>query len=203
MWAHFRRVCKPNAAIVLTASQPFTSALGASNLAMLKYSWAYVKRRPVGHLNAHKRPMNGFEDVLIFYSKQPTYNPQGLSHYGKVNRRTNGDCYRGAGQENLQEFSGYPSGVIHFGQNEPSVHPTQKPVALMAYLIRTYTQAGETVLDCTMGSGTTGVACKQEGRNFIGIEQDADYFAVAERRIADCDSLLSFGNAVLYPKESL
>lgn len=184
MWDNVRRVLKPNGAAVFTASQPFTSALGASNLPELRYSWSWRKSAATGHLNAKRMPMSDFEDVMVFYRSQPTYNPQGLIPYGKLTRRGgNGGCYGDSGKENLQEFTNYPRRTLEIASEGATVHPTQKPVALMEYLIRTYTNEGETVLDFTMGSGTTGVACVNTGRNFIGIERDPEYFRIATDRI--------------------
>jgi len=198
LWEEYRRVCKPNAAIVLTASQPFTSALGASNLSMLKYGWYWRKTRATGHLNAKKMPMKDIEDVLVFYASQPTYNPQGLKPLGVVQRNSASHIARGVSSdptsvvtggitraEYVQESTSYPRQVLEFASEGATVHPTQKPVALMEYLIRTYTNEGETVLDNTMGSGTTGVACRNTGRSFIGIEREPDYFAIAEQRVHD------------------
>jgi site-specific DNA-methyltransferase (adenine-specific) len=186
MWEQLKRITKPNGAIVLTASQPFTSALGASNLPFLRYSWSWKKSRHTGHLNAKRMPMSDFEDVLVFYKKQPTYNPQELVPYNKLNRRGgNGECYGESGKINFQEFTNYPRRSLEIPSEGKSIHPTQKPVALMEYFIRTYTNAGDTVLDFTFGSGTTGVAAKTLGRSFIGIELDPDYFAIASKRIAD------------------
>ncbi len=187
MWAHLKRVIKPNGAIVMTASQPFTSMLGASSIGILRYSWQWKKNNATGHLNAKRMPMKECEDVLVFYSNQPTYNPQGLVRYGKVNRRGgNGDCFGKSGLSNFQEFTNYPRTILEipYDRNR-GLHPTQKPVALMEYLIRTYTNEGETVLDFVMGSGTTGVACKNLNRNFIGIELDSDYFQIAKSRIGE------------------
>ena len=192
MWEHLKRVIKPNGAIVMTASQPFTSALIMSNVAMFKYDWVWQKPKGTGHLNAKKMPMRDKEDVLVFYSKQATYNPQFLP----------GDAYREkSGWKNTKGYAGYgadkrtgnnndgkrfPKQVIKFGVVERgTVHPTQKPVALMEYLVRTYTHEGETVLDFTMGSGTTGVAAKNLGRKFIGIELDQTYYDIAEKRITE------------------
>jgi site-specific DNA-methyltransferase (adenine-specific) len=186
MWEQLKRITKPNGAIVLTASQPFTSALGASNLPFLRYSWSWRKSCATGHLNAKRMPMSDFEDVLVFYKKQPTYNPQGLVPHGKVTKRGgNGGCYGDSGKANFQEFTNYPRRSLEIPSEGKTIHPTQKPVALMEYMIRTYTNAGDTVLDFTMGSGTTGVAAKNLGRSFIGIELDPDYFALASKRIAD------------------
>lgn len=184
MWEQLERVIKPNGAIVMTASQPFTSILGASNIEMLRYSWVWRKTAATGHLNAKRMPMKNHEDVLVFYAKQPTYNPQGLSDFGRVVRRGgNGGCYGDSGKKNIQEKTGYPRTVQEFGSAGKTVHPTQKPVALMEYLIKTYTNEGETVLDFTMGSGSTGVACVNTSRDFIGIELDPDYFEIAKQRI--------------------
>ena len=180
LWAHYRRVCKRNAAIVLTASQPFTSALVMSNAEDFKYCW-YWKKRPVNFLNAKKQPMRNIEDILVF--RGGTYNPQGLIPCQKINRRSNSTETNGAhGLENISEFANYPAQVLEM-TGERGLHPTQKPVALMEYLIRTYTNEGETVLDNTMGSGTTGVACANTGRKFIGIERDENYFKIATERI--------------------
>lgn len=201
MWAHFKRVCKPNAAIVLTAAQPFTSALIMSNVKMFKYCWVWDKHIPRGFATAKFRPMMKHEDVAVFCDGKTPYFPElverakpvTVKNYAKKGNNSSNSI----GDFNTGQSFTYthktPDSIIVgcWEANAGKVHPTQKPVALMAYLIRTYTQPGETVLDCCFGSGTTGVACKQEGRNFIGIERDPAYFAIAERRIADCDSLLS------------
>jgi len=184
MWVQLQRVIKPNGAIVMTASQPFTSILGASNIKALRYAWVWKKSAATGHLNAKRLPMKNHEDVLVFYTKQPTYNPQGLQDYGKIVRRgNNGGCCGDSGKENFQAKTRYPRTIQKFKSEGKTVHPTQKPVALMEYLIKTYTNEGETVLDFTMGSGTTGVACQNLNRNFIGIEKDEKYFKIAKERI--------------------
>ena len=198
LWAQYRRVAKPNAAIVLTASQPFTSALGASNLEWLKYGLYWQKSRATGHLNAKRMPMKDIEDCLVFYKEQPTYNPQGLLPLNKKQKNSASHIARGITSdptsvvtsgitqaEYLQEFTNYPRQVLSFASEGSTVHPTQKPVALMEYLILTYTNEGDVVLDNTMGSGTTGVACMNTGRKFIGMEQDAKYFEIAQKRIHD------------------
>jgi len=185
IWAQLKRIVKPNGAIVLTASQPFTSALVMSNVAMFKYCWVWLKNFKTGHLNAKKQPMRSVEDVLVFYSVQPSFTPQGLSTWGKIkDRGSSPRTNRPAGIVSLQTHTGYPDQQLSFSRDLPSVHPTQKPVALMEYLIRTYTNEGETVLDFAMGSGTTDVAAVQTGRRFIGIEKDAGYFTIAKERIA-------------------
>lgn len=189
LWREYRRVCKPNAAIVLTASQPFTSALGASNLAGLRYAWVWEKSAATGHLNAKRMPMKLHEDILVFSDAPHKYNPQDLKPFGKVVRRgNNGGNFGKSGTENFQKWTNYPRSILRFPSDTNTVHPTQKPVALMEYLVRTYTDEGETVLDNTMGSGTTGVACANTGRRFIGIEKDADFFRVASERISEANT---------------
>ena len=186
MWAQVWRVLKPNGAAVMTASQPFTSALVMSDPKRFKYQWVWEKSAATGHLNAKRQPMRNHEDVLVFYQKQPMYQPQGVTAFGKVTRRGhNGGCYGASGSSNVQELTGYPRSVLRVPSEGKTVHPTQKPVALMEYLIKTYTNEGDTVLDFTMGSGTTGVACVNLGREFIGIELDPGYFEIAENRIKD------------------
>jgi len=186
MWEQLKRVIKPNGAIVLHASQPFTSILGDSNIKDLRYSWVWEKSAATGHLNAKRMPMKNAEDVLVFYKKQPTYNPQGLIDCNKIVRRgNNGDCYGDSGKENLQTKTNYPRTIQKFKSEGKTVHPTQKPIKLMEYLIKTYTNEGETVLDFCMGSGSTGCAAKSLNRDFIGIELDQNYFDIAKKRIAE------------------
>lgn len=201
LWAQYRRVAKRNAAIVLTASQPFTTALIASNMREFRYCWVWAKSRVTGFANAKVQPLRCVEDVAVFYRARPTYNPQGLTRIDAVKRNggtVGGDSLRGdtaksagrgslrtAGAEYVQEFTGYPRQVLNIGSESKTAHPTQKPVALMEYLIRTYTHEGETVLDNCMGSGTTGVACINTGRQFVGMERDAGHFATAATRIGD------------------
>jgi site-specific DNA-methyltransferase (adenine-specific) len=197
LWAAYKRITKPNAAIVLTASQPFTSALGASNISWLSYQWYWRKTRATGHLNAKKMPMKDVEDVLVFGRRLPTYNPQGLMQVDRIVKNSASHLARGVSSEATsvvtggitrkeyrQTLTGYPRQVLDIASEGNTVHPTQKPVALMEYLIRTYTNEGGTVLDNCMGSGTTGVACVNTGRRFIGIEKEAKYFEIATQRIA-------------------
>ena len=182
LWSEYRRVCQ--GPIVLTASQPFTSLLVVSALDLFKYAWVWEKSAATGHLNAKRMPMKLHEDVLVFAIGDQVYNPQGLVPHNKVTRRgSNGGNFGASGKENFQEWTNYPRSIVHFPHEGKAVHPTQKPVALMEYLLRTYTNEGETVLDNCMGSGTTGVACANTGRNFIGIEKDDKYFAIASARI--------------------
>jgi len=184
LWAHYRRVCR--GAIVLTAQTPFDKVLGASNLGMLKYEWLWVKTKATGHLNSKLQPMKNHENVLVFYRTQPTYNPQGLVKKSVPTIRKGGDNggnYGKSDKDALQEYENYPRSVLEIPSEGKTVHPTQKPVALMEYLIRTYTNEGELVLDNCMGSGTTGVAAINTGRRFIGMEKKPEYFAIAEDRI--------------------
>ncbi len=192
MWKQLKRVIKPNGAIVMTASQPFTTTLISSNMKMFKYCWSWNKGRGSNFGAVKKRPFNSFEDVAVFYTAQCTYNPQMWK--GKAYKRPQGnipesiDRRRWSSPKVTTVSSGerYPLSVISlpkYSLKGKNGHPTQKPVALMEYLIKTYTHEGETVLDFTMGSGTTGVACKNLGRDFIGIELDEKYFKIAEERI--------------------
>ena len=186
MWEQLKRVIKPNGAIVLFGSEPFSSMLRCSNLKMFKYDWVWVKNRATGVLNAKKQPLRTYENISVFYEKQPTYKPQGLIPYNKNSRNSKKDSeVYGKGQTNsyTQEWSNYPKNILQFDSVQRTQHPTQKPVALLEYLIKTYTNEGETVLDFTMGSGSTGVACANTNRNFIGIELDQGYFDIAKQRI--------------------
>lgn len=187
MWEQLKRVIKPNGAIVMTASQPFTTNLISSNYKMFKYCWVWEKPKGTGHLNARKQPMNNYEEVCVFYSKQCNYTPQ--MTLGEAYRAKSGKSeFDGYGKDRRigSDNSGYryPKRIQKFiGVERNTLHPTQKPVALMEYLIKTYTNEGETVLDFAMGSGTTGVACKNLRREFIGIELDEGYFNIAVGRI--------------------
>lgn len=190
LWKHYKRVCK--GAIVLTAQTPFDKVLGASNLPMLRYEWIWEKTNATGHLNAKRAPMKAHENILVFYKKLPTYNPvKTTGHVRKTataDRATLQSTNYGtqAGVTFYDSTERYPRSVITFASDKQRVklHPTQKPLALMDYFIRTYTNPGDVVLDNCMGSGTTGVACRLNGRRFIGIESNAEFFAIAESRIA-------------------
>ena len=197
MWEQLKRVIKPNGAIVMTASQPFTSALVMSNVKMFRHSFVWDKVSPTGHLNAKKKPLLRHEDVLVFSPLKHgcfSYNPQmrtGEFRNKSPKRSTDniaGRCY-GVVNHKRDNYNDqyYPTSVYELSTANRigKVHPTQKPVALMEYLIRTYTNEGETVLDFTMGSGTTGVACINTGRSFIGIELDEDYYKTASKRLED------------------
>jgi site-specific DNA-methyltransferase (adenine-specific) len=190
LWGAYKRIIKDNGAIVLTAAQPFTSALIISNIKWFKYCWVWDKANPTGFLNAKKQPLRQTEDIVVFYDKLITYNPQ-MEIRGKP--RIKGGYNKLYGSENYGKFYNscsknnlyYPTNLLKVSNahKKGKVHPTQKPVELMEYLVKTYTNQNDIVLDNCMGSGTTGVACKNLGRNFIGIEQDPNYFEVAKARI--------------------
>jgi len=193
LWEHYWRVLKTSGAVVLFGSEPFSSYLRMSQIKYYKYDWIWVKPKGTGHLNAKKMPMNDYEVISVF-QKKLQYNPQfskGSKFRNKAGKNIEScssmtDCYGAyTNFRNDNEGTRYPKRVIHFGVVERgTVHPTQKPVPLLEYLIKTYTNEGETVLDSTMGSGSTGVACVNTGRSFIGIEKDDKYFEIAENRIS-------------------
>jgi site-specific DNA-methyltransferase (adenine-specific) len=207
LWEQYRRVLKPLGAVVLTADQPFTSQLILSNLEWFKYEWIWKKKKTTGFLLANYRPMKETEDIVVFSAGgaaaasrnggNMTYNPQGLieknvkkkNNAKRLGKFLHNPEHMGAGNKLLheteyeQKYTNYPSEILEFGLDKGVIHPTQKPVALMEYLIRTYSNEGETVLDNCMGSGTTGVACVNTNRNFIGIEMDAEYYSASCERI--------------------
>jgi site-specific DNA-methyltransferase (adenine-specific) len=188
LWAAYKRLIRPHGAIVLTATQPFTSALAASNLKWLRYEWIWIKGCPTGYLNAHYRPMPQHENILVFSeSGRTTYNPQDLKPFDKMHVRGTTSNYGEHKEENFQASTNYPRSLLSFPYDLPKLHPTQKPVALFEYLVRTYTDLGELVLDNAMGSGTSGVACVQSGRDFVGFETDPAYFKIAQKRIAQAE----------------
>lgn len=193
LWAEYWRVCKPNAAVVLTAAQPFTSALVMSQPREFKYDWTWRKQIGRGHLNAKKMPLKDKEDVCVFYRQQCTYNPQ--MTFGKPYSAKEKGAFRESKKttENYGAFSNenradnggvrYPKQVLDFNSVERGIHPTQKPVSLFEYMIRTYTDEGMTVLDNCAGSGTTAIAAERTGRSWICIERDPEYYARACERV--------------------
>lgn len=195
MWEQLKRIIKPNGAIVLFGGEPFSSMLRCSNLKMFKYDWVWNKTKPQGFLNAKARPLVEHELIHVFSSgtctstsKTMTYNPQGLINVDVLLKNTDTESMgkrksRKSGSEYKQTQSGYPRSILRYAHDQSKLHPTQKPVALLEYLIKTYTQEGEIVLDFTMGSGSTGVACVNTNRKFIGIELDEKYFEIAKNRI--------------------
>lgn len=195
MWEQLKRIIKPNGAIVLTASQPFTSTLISSNITMFRYCWVWNKGLATGFLNAKKQPLRQTEDIVVFYKKQCNYFPQ-MTVRGKPRNK---NTAKGKSAEVYRELISvpkfnneyYPTNLLYISNSNQKikVHPTQKPVALMEYLIKTYTNEGETVLDFTMGSGTTGVAAMNLNRRFIGIERDEKYFEIAKARIENVQTV--------------
>ena len=193
LWKQYRRVVKENGAIVLFSAQPFTTELISSNKAMYRYEWIWHKTQAKNHLNAKRQPLRAHENIEVFYKKPPVYNPQMThGHKRKVctnnyTREATGDgCY---GSEKRKTFydstDRYPVDVQTFSNGDQThrYHVTQKPVDLLAYLIQTYTNPGDVVLDNCMGGGSTGVACVQTGREFVGIELDPEYYQIAKERI--------------------
>jgi site-specific DNA-methyltransferase (adenine-specific) len=187
LWEQYKRIIKDNGAIVLTASQPFTSALVMSNIKMFKYEWIWDKDRSCGSVLAKIRPLKYHENVLVFCKSKEIYNPQMTK--GKMQKKASGGKSDNYGNVPIVRYNSdtyYPRSIQTFKachNMTGKVHPTQKPVALFEYLIKTYTNEGDLVLDNCMGSGTTGVACKNLNRHFIGIEKDKEYFKIAEHRI--------------------
>ena len=186
LWAGYERIIKDNGCIALFGQPPFDKKLACSNLKLFRYEWVWQKTQGTGHLNAKKMPMKAHENILIFYKSLPTYKPQMRTGKPYV-------CKSGRGSTNYREQNSvvtvntggrYPIDVLTY-HSEKGLHPTQKPVPLLEYLIKTYTNEGETVLDNCMGSGSTGVACVNTNRNFIGIELDENYFNIAKERIMD------------------
>ena len=201
LWEQYKRIIKDNRAIVLFGAEPFSSKLRMSNLDWYKYDWIWVKNNAVGFVNAKLKPMNKHEVLSVFSNGKTSngnknnmlYNPQGLIPYNKPNKSGNkkgkdNTYWRPSlkssnNEEYIQQWTNYPTTVLFFNKVQKAVHPTQKPVELCEYLIRTYTNEGDLVLDNCMGSGTTGVAALQNNRNFIGMELDENYFKIAQQRI--------------------
>ena len=201
LWEQYKRIIKDNRAIVLFGAEPFSSKLRMSNLDWYKYDWIWVKNNAVGFVNAKLKPMNKHEVLSVFSNGKTSngnknnmlYNPQGLIPYNKPNKSGNkkgkdNTYWRPSlkssnDEEYIQQWTNYQTTVLFFNKVQKAVHPTQKPVELCEYLIRTYTNEGDLVLDNCMGSGTTGVAALQNNRNFIGIELDENYFKIAQQRI--------------------
>lgn len=193
LWDQYERIIVDTGAIVLFASQPFTANLISSNYTMFKYCWVWDKVRPFGFLDSKIRPMKRHEDVCVFSKagcsngSKPimSYFPQDLVYSPRLNRKSRSNILNSEPQKNIvmAEYTNYPQSILTFSPDKNVGHPTQKPVPLLEYLIKTYTLEGETVLDNTMGSGSTGVACVNTKRDFIGIELDKTYFDIATKRI--------------------
>ena len=196
LWEQYKRIIKPNSAIVLTSSQPFTSQLVMSNLEWFKYEWTWIKNKSSNFLNTKKQPLRQIENILVFYKNNTTYNPQKTQGHKPVNsftKRSDGETtgktqmgFRGGGQTDR-----YPTNVLNFpvvnndNSNGDKFHPTQKPVPLFEYLIKTYTNEGDLVLDNCAGSGTTAIAALNTNRNYILIEKEEKYIEVINKRISD------------------
>lgn len=196
LWAAYKRVLKPTGAVVLTACQPFTSKLVLSNPRWFRYEWVWDKVASTGFLDANRRPLRRHESILVFSPKRPSYHPQmteGMPYTckkkGHVTETLGDKAATKREWTTVNKGTRYPTSILRIsganGATKGKFHPTQKPVDLMEYLVLTYTRPGETVLDNTMGSGTTGIACMRLDRRFIGIERDPSYFAIAERRIQE------------------
>jgi DNA modification methylase len=196
LWKQYERVIKDNGAIVLTATQPFSSLLVMSNTKIFKYEWIWQKSHPTGHLNSKKQPMRQHENICVFYKKQCIYNPQMIKKSYLDKRTKSGqiekvDVYNSFTKVDRQidVTDGYPKTIQYFATpfkgGEGGKHPTQKPIALFEYLIRTYTNEGELVLDNTAGSGTTAIACLNTNRQFIVMEKEQKYYDIILKRVGD------------------
>lgn len=193
LWEQYNRIIKDNGAIVLFGSEPFSSKLRMSNLKMYKYDWVWEKTKPSGHLNAKKQPLRKYENISVFYKKQCTYNPQGLV-YGHFNNNRPSRSKKIKGKYTfgieydfgISNATNYPSNILIYSNgNNNNLHPTQKPVALLEYLIKTYTNEGETVLDNCAGSMSTVIASINTNRNCIAIEKDKNYFEIGKKRVIE------------------
>ena len=195
MWNVLKKIRKPNAPILLFGNEPFNSYLRISNINEYKYDIYWQKERATNIFQLKKRPAKVIETINVFYKEQPTYNPQMTDHLGpkRTNKVKNGKLGVLVDSQNRKPFEyndtgkRYPLQVVQFKRDilSSNLHPTQKPIALMEYLIKTYSNEGDTILDFTMGSGSTGIACKNTNRNFIGIELNEEYFDIAKKRIED------------------
>ena len=192
LWEQYNRIIKDKGAILLFGSEPFSSKLRISNLRMYKYDWIWKKTKAQGFLNSKKMPLKDYENICVFYKRLPVYNPQGIIYGNFQNDRKSKynkgeDIYGKEKEFGISHMSNFPKQIIEFSNpsGKGQLHPTQKPVALLEYLVKTYTNEGDTVLDNCMGSGTTGVACVNLHRKFIGIEKDKKYFEIAKTRIKE------------------
>ena len=202
MWDELKRIIKPNGAIVLFSAEPFSSTLRMSNIRNYKYDWIWVKDKPSNFVMANKQPMRYSENISVFYTKQPTYNKQMIPRTGSGSDRCKykvdhsnrtvqgGGEYQGSKESRYDVDYKNPSNVLAYstGRRQDSHHPTQKPVALLEYLIKTYTNEGNTVLDFTAGSFSTGVACLNTNRKFLGIEMDEKYFNIGVNRMCNLNN---------------
>lgn len=200
MWENIKRILKPGGTVALFGSQPFTSKLVMSNLKWFRYCWVWEKDQGVGGLNSKKMPLKSHEDISVFYEKLSKYNPQFLDTKETWYKKDTGGNYKEHLGKKEKEFEKkslgtlrYPKTVLKFSNQKTNrKHPTQKPAALMEYLIKTYTDQGDHILDFCMGSGSTGVACQNTGRHFTGIELESKYFKIAQQRMKENRRLLVF-----------
>ena len=190
LWEQYNRIIKDKGAILLFGSEPFSSKLRISNLRMYKYDWIWKKTKAQGFLNSKKMPLKDYENICVFYKRLPVYNPQGIIYGNFQNDRKSKynkgeDIYGKEKEFGISHMSNFPKQIIEFSNpsGKGQLHPTQKPVELLEYLVKTYTDENDTVLDNCMGSGSTGVACVNTNRKFIGIELDNTYFEIAKERI--------------------
>jgi site-specific DNA-methyltransferase (adenine-specific) len=198
LWQQWNRVLADGGATVLTSIQPFTTAVIRSNIRNFKYCWYWVKNNATGFCFAKYQPMRNVEDICVFYNKAPAYHPQGIikldkpqKHFDKYSDK-NG-VYKSStltGKTYVTEYTNYPKQTLQFKRETTSLHPTQKPVTLFEHLIKTYTDPGDVVLDCCIGSGTTAVAAMNTGRRYIGFETDKGYYDTANRRITQIGTML-------------
>lgn len=206
LWEEYKRIIKEDSVIILFGMEPFSSKLRLSNIEMYRYDWIWEKDIATGFLNSNYKPLNKTENIIVFskgnvgsLSKNKIrYFPQGLISVNKTKRNNPNSKWRknkgynsmnnklNSNSEFIQKYTGYPNNILKYKRDKESLHPTQKPVALLEYLIKTYTKEGEIVLDNCMGSGSTGVACKNTNRDFIGIELDEKYYEIAKKRIEEC-----------------
>lgn len=193
LWEQYNRIIKDNGAIVLFGSEPFSSKLRMSNIKNYKYDWIWIKNNSGNFQLANKQPLKYHENILTFYKKQPKYNPQGLIKLNEPITQSNKNKAGKLGHLSSEKkrkhykqfYTNYPKSYLKYNRDKNNLHPTQKPVELLEYLIKTYTNEGDTVLDNCMGSGSTGVACMNTNRKFVGIELDKNYFEIAKNRIED------------------
>ena len=194
LWAEYKRVIKDNGAVVLFGQEPFSSTLRVSNIREYKYDWYWRKSKAQGFFNVKKMPLKDVETISVFYKSLPIYNPQGVVEINKVTKNSNGKIVKGLHlssqsggavkqSEYIQKNTNYPKQSLDFKNATEGFHPTQKPVQLFEYLVKTYTNEGETVLDNCMGSGTTAVACMNTNRNYIGFELEKEYYDLSMKRI--------------------
>ena len=196
LWEQYNRIIKDNGCILIFGAEPFSSALRMSNIKNYRYDWIWKKNKATQYLNANRMPLNDYEIISVFYKKLPNYNPQmgeGKKYSNKHKPEDSGDCYgKVSYSERKDVTTRYPRRIIEFNVDiKAEYHSTQKPVALLEYLIKTYTNEGDLILDSCMGSGSTGVACLNTNRNFIGIELDEKYFEIARNRIEKHKELLN------------